>query len=151
MGIGLAIENGVENVGGAFAAEGQLARGHFVEDDAERKKIGAGVEFFGAGLLGRHVGDGAERAAGAGEVIGVGAAIGGERVADGGFGAGAGDFGEAEVENFCVAARGDENVGGLDVAVDDAFGVGGVESVGDVDGEVEQGFEIERAARRWCA
>src|SRR5580698_4570208 len=41
---GLTIEDGVEDVGGAFAAEGKLAGGHFVEDGAEREKIGAGVE-----------------------------------------------------------------------------------------------------------
>ncbi len=56
----------------------------------------------------------------------------------GGFAAvceGVGDFCEAEVENFCVAAFGDEDVGGLDVAVDDAGAMSGVESVGDFDAE----------------
>jgi hypothetical protein len=33
----------------------------------------------------------------------------------------AGVFGQAEVEKFGVAASGNENIGGLDVAVDDTF------------------------------
>ena len=45
-------------------------------------------------------------------------------------------FGEAEVENFGVAALGDENIRRLDVAVDDALGVRGIERVGNFDGEV---------------
>ncbi len=79
-------------------------------------------------------------------MIDVGAAIGGECVAYGSFRARAGDFGETEVENFCLAAGGDKNVGWFDVAVDDIFGVSGVESVGDVDGKFENGFEIEGSA-----
>ena len=54
---------------GAFSAERQGSRGHFVEHRAEREQIAARVEFFRAGLLGRHIGDGAERRAGAGEVL----------------------------------------------------------------------------------
>ena len=45
-----------------------------------------------------------------------------------------------------MAALGDENVGGLDVAMDDAFRVRGVERVGDFDGEREHGVAIERAS-----
>ena len=44
-------------------------------------------------------------------------------------------FCQSEVENLGVAALSDENVGWLDVAVDDAFGVSGVERVGDLDGQ----------------
>ena len=55
-------------------------------------------------------------------------------------------FGQAEIENFGVAAIGDEEIGGFDVAMDDAFGVRGVQRVGDFDAEIQQGFHIERAA-----
>ena len=47
------------------------------------------------------------------------------------------EFGEAKIENFDGAALGDENVGGLDIAVDDAFFVGGVEGVGELDADVD--------------
>ena len=57
-----------------------------------------------------------------------------------------GDFRQAEVENLGVSALGDENVGGLDVAMDDAFAVRGVERVGDFDGEAEQDIHFERTA-----
>ena len=40
-----------------------------------------------------------------------------------------------------MIAFGDEDVGGLDVAMDNALGVGGVESVGNFDGEGEKVLE----------
>ncbi len=45
-----------------------------------------------------------------------------------------------------MAAFSDEDVCRLDVAVDNAFGVGCVEGVSDFDGQLEQGVVIERAA-----
>ena len=44
-----------------------------------------------------------------------------------------------------MAALGDEDVCGLDVAVNNAFGVGRVEGVGDFDGQLEQSVGVERA------
>ena len=103
----------------------------------------ARVEFVAGGLLRRHVGDGADRGAGAGEMNL--AHDGGRRTERGRgcvrFGC---DLGESEVEDFGVAAVGYENVTGLDVAMCDGFGVRGVESFGDFDGELEEGLVGER-------
>jgi hypothetical protein len=43
---------------------------------------------------------------------------------------------------LAVAARCDENIGRLDVAMKDAFGVRRVEGVGDVDADVEKAVEF---------
>jgi hypothetical protein len=55
-------------------------------------------------------------------------------------------FGQAEIENFGVAAIGDEKICGLDVTMDDAFGMRSVERVGNLDAEIKQRFHIERTA-----
>ena len=49
-------------------------------------------------------------------------------------------LGEAKIQDFDAAAVGNENVGGLDVAMDDALFVGGVESVGDLCAEVDDAW-----------
>jgi hypothetical protein len=57
-----------------------------------------------------------------------------------------GNFCEAEVENFGVAAFGDEDVGRLNVAMHYACAVGGIESVGDFNPETEELLEFQRLA-----
>ncbi len=143
---GSSIEDFFEDDAGGFAVEGKLAGGHFVEDDGEGEEIGASVEIFGADLFGGHVGYGADGGAGAGEMLRVG--DGRDSIAILGWlgaGVGVGLFGEAEVEDFGVAAAGDEDVGRFYVAMDDAGGVSGVESVGDLNRDVEKLIEIDGA------
>src|SRR5580698_2845747 len=64
-----------------------------------------------------------------------------------GFGARSGDFSQAEIENLGVAAFGDEDVGRLDIAVNDALSVGGIEGIGDFDGEVEEALHVYGTTR----
>ena len=133
-------KNSFEDYGGSLAAEWQRSGDHLVENRAEREKIGAGVECLSFGLLGRHVGNSAEGCARAGEmhVIDRGSGERGGRLVCGT--ALCRHFRQAKIENLGVAALGDEYIRGLDVAVDDAFGVGGIERVGDFDGQREQPF-----------
>ena len=53
-------------------------------------------------------------------------------------------FRQTEVENLCVAALGDENVCRLDIAVDDAFGMGRIESIGNLDSQRGNRVRIHR-------
>ena len=111
------------------AWRGPRARGHFVEDQAEAPDVGAVIDDLAAGLLRRHVGDRAHhdalpRAGHRGHVrLRCGRRL---------------HLGEAEVEHLHAIARADEDVGGFDVAVDDARAMRGVQRVGDLDAHVEQ-------------
>ena len=53
-------------------------------------------------------------------------------------------FCQAKVEDLGVAAVGHENVRRLDVAVHDSLGVGGIQRVGDFNGEVDQRVVVHR-------
>ena len=134
------MEDGIEQVGGGGSAEWQLAGGHLVQDCTEGKQVGTGVELAAAGLLGRHVGGGADRGARTGQVFFDGLGSRGLILPGGGR---RGDLGQPEIEHFGVAALGYEDVGGLDVTVHDAFGVSGIERVGDLDGEGKQSVQLE--------
>jgi len=121
------VEDRVEDIRRRVAAKRKRSGGHFIEHGAKRKQVCACVGLFTYGLLRGHVGNGAESGAGTGERIGFG-----ER--DRGRDASAlrdgtnvwSEFSETKIEDFGVAIRGDEDVGGLDVAVDDALGMSSV-------------------------
>src|SRR5271157_2587588 len=53
---------------------------------------------------------------------------------------------QAEVENLGVSALGYENIGGLDVAMNDARLMGGVQRIGDVNSQRQQQFRFQRTA-----
>jgi len=53
------------------------------------------------------------------------------------------DFRQAEIENLGVAALGHKDVGGFDVAVDDALGMRGVEGVGDLNAERQERLKVQ--------
>src|SRR4051812_24266199 len=53
-------------------------------------------------------------------------------------------LGEAEVEHLHLALVGHEDIRRLDVAMDDAAAVGGVEGIGDLDAVLRQGRVLDR-------
>jgi hypothetical protein len=114
----------------ALGRERRLALEHLVEDAAERVDVGAVVEVGAVALLGAHVLRGAEHLAGPGQLHGVEAA------------------GDAEVEDFNDGGDADgldEDVVGLEVAVEDAVLVRLAEALGDLPREL-QALELGDAA-----
>ena len=110
------------------AVEGVASAGEFVEDQAEREDVGLDGRATGDELLRSHVGDGAA-------ACGVGGLGWRRRAAAGGGGVEVGFVqaelaGEAEVEDLDQAAVGEHDVGGFEVAMEDAELVRGGESVG---------------------
>ena len=47
---------------------------------------------------------------------------------------------QSKIENFRLAAGGDEDIRGLDIAMNDAARMGGIERIGDLRAEIEQGI-----------
>ena len=121
---------------------------HFVEHGAEREQVAASIDFFRARLLGRHISGGAEGGAVAGEMLFVDRGVVrsiealARRIGRGH------DLRDSEVENLGVATLGDKDVGGLDVPMNDASGMSGVERIGDLDRQAQQGFGFQRTVRR---
>ena len=96
-----------------------------------------------ARLLGRHVGDRAHRAARAGQFVRRGSRFQLIRLT------GAAEpfhLRQAKVENLGLPSRRDENVGRLDIAVHDAFGVSGFQSVGNLNSEGQQLLHLHHLA-----
>ena len=54
---------------------------------------------------------------------------------------------QTEIENLGVTALGDENVGRLDVAMNDSFGVSGIQCIGNLDGQIEQNIRLDGLSR----
>ena len=59
----------------------------------------------------------------------------------------AGDLRKTEVENFCVPALGDEDIGGLDVAVNNPFRVSCVKSIRHFYPDLQQAIQRHRLVR----
>ena len=59
-------------------------------------------------------------------------------------------FGEPEIEQLDLAGPGDENVVRFEVAVDDALGVGGIQGVGDLNGDAQSLRERSAVRRLPC-
>ncbi len=99
-------ENAGDGGGGVLGGVGVLPAQQLVQDDARRIEVAAGVDPGAASLLRAHVAGCPDEHAGAGQVR---AALGGA--------------GDAEVRHLEHSGRGQQQVLGLEVAVDDAPGV----------------------------
>ncbi len=114
----------------AVGVERDLADQHLVEDDAEAVDVGARVGGVAHRLLGGDVVGGAEDAAGGGHPVLFELA------------------GDAEVGQFRPPLVVDEDVLGLDVAVDHVAGVGDAEAAGDLDRVGDRLLDVEGADPR---
>jgi hypothetical protein len=52
-------------------------------------------------------------------------------------------FGQTEIQNLCVAARSDKQIGGLDVAMNNSGGVRGVQPLGNLPAPLQQRLDIQ--------
>src|SRR6267378_7849378 len=141
------VKNRIEHGRRRFPAKGKLSGGHLVKHDAEREEIGARIQILAESLFGGHVGNGAKRGARTGEVL-VTCLDCGQRSVDMGQCAFVnGLLSEAEIKDFGVGSPGDENIGGLNVAVNDPFGVGSIQGIGDFDANGNHGVQFHGPAR----
>ena len=118
----VALQAGQRGVGVGLAEERDPPGEALVEDQPERVEVGAAVELAAADLLGRQVLGRAHHHVVARQVLAGGVEA----------------LGDAEVGQQHAAVRGDEDVAGLDVAVDEAGVVGGVERRGDARADVDR-------------
>ena len=122
------VEAGQCGVGVGLAEERDATGEALVQHQPQRVQVGSPVELAAADLLGRQVLGRAHHDVVAGEVVagGVGEALG-----------------DAEVGEQDAPVRGDQDVAGLDVAVDQAGLVGGVERGGDAAADVHRQVRAE--------
>ncbi len=118
----------------AFSLEGEQGGEGFVEEDAEAPEVGACVELFAERLFRRHVARSSHDAVGVGEGEG---GIGGQRREQ---------PGEAEVEDLDLAAGGDHDVAGFEVAMHHSLLMGLFESLGHLHGN-RSGFAGRQRSR----
>ena len=115
----IAAPDGVRDHQHVVTLEGRLTHQHFVEHDPQRPDVGPVIDLLAARLFRRHVGHRADRRAGLRHALGPR------------------QLGQPEVEDLHHAARGDEQIGGLDVPMHDAGAVRLSQPLADLRGDVD--------------
>ncbi len=119
------MEDGFDDFGFGGALKGTAAREGLISDDTQGEEIGEGAGRLHLKLLGRHVKEGS---------------------LEGGFGMAASLAGNAEIDNLDGVVIHHEDVGGFDIAVDEALLVGGVEAVGGLRDDFEDAGDAKAGA-----
>ena len=139
------VQDGDEGQRHRVALERRPRRGHLIEQHAEGKQVRAHVEIFAARLLRRHVRHRAHGGARTGEqsiehrrggLRRIAGAVAPHRTVR--------DLRQSEIHDLDLSARGDEDVGRLDVAVHHALGMRRIQRVRRLDGQIQQFVELER-------
>ena len=123
------LENGPDHLGFGLAGKRVAAGHHLVEHHPQRPDVHARAGVLAVELLGGHVGRGAHRHAGAGDA----------GLID--------ELGDAEVDQLHPPVRGHDDVGRLDVAMDDPPLVGTGQAGGDLFGDRDRLGDRQRSAR----
>jgi hypothetical protein len=110
---------------------------HFIEHDAQRKHVRSRIDLFAAQLFGRHVADRADGDTGIRQLVACRACLIVHAVHR---------AREPEVENLHLPTLRQEDVGRLEVAMEQTLRVGSVQRVRERDGFVQDGIDVERAA-----
>jgi hypothetical protein len=133
----VALHVGAQDLHGVVVGEGRRAGQQLVEDAAQGVDVGPAVELavLAGGLLRGHVLGRAHGHAAAGERARAGAVLGLVH-----------DLGQAEVGDPGLAVGRDHDVPGLEVAVDDAPGVGVVQGPGHLLDQLQALADVERLA-----
>ena len=140
--IDLVLEHRGQDMGNRLAVEELVPGEHLPQHDAEGPDIGPPVGGDPGRLLRRHVGRGADDDPGGGGVLGQG-----RRQRERGVVVlGVPRLGEPEVEDLDRAVGSDLDVGGFEIAVDDALLVRRLEGLGDLEGDGDGLVHRDRAA-----
>jgi hypothetical protein len=137
--IRFALQHACERVGDVFTIEGAAAGQQLVEHAAERPDVGPLVDRTAARLLRAHIGRRPEDQPVARRIARCRLApirVVGQ------------DLANPEVEDFDHSVGGDLDVRRLEIAMDDALVVRGIESAGDLSGNLERLDDRQTARRR---
>ena len=137
-GLGLFVDHIVQDFTQIGPGKRRAAREQKVDDGAETEEVAAVIDGLAEGLFGAHVPGGSE------DMPVLGLLLGRRRSQTvGGFLQH--PLGQAEVQDLDLAALVQADILGLDVTMDDPAGVGGIERVGDLNGDRHDAGNLQRS------
>ena len=138
----LAIEDGVEHGRRRRAAEGRHASCHFIKNDTQGKKISSRIQRLSQSLFRRHIRHRAYRSPRPGQLFDRGFRFQLFRPLVGL--PGGHELCQAEIEELGVPAARDENILWFQIAMNETFRMGGVQTLNKLDREVQDLLSRQR-------